>query len=318
MPPVNSSISETNLPEDAPLEDITEVSTSEPERISRGRLVFRRFWRPLTTKIGSVGLLLIILAAIFGPYLVPYGIMDIDSSAFRQGPSAAHWFGTTQAGKDILALTLEGLRKSLIIGFSVAFIQTALAAMIGSAAAYFGETVGKVLLWFIDLMLVIPSFLMIAIISQKMGGTSGSITMFIILLAAFGWMLSARVVRAMTLSVISLDYVNAAKFMSVPSPVIIARHVIPNISSYLIIDFTLGFASAVLSETALSFFGFGVKPPNTSLGTLIAEGQVSALTFPWVFAAPAMFLVLTLLFVNLLGDSLRDALDPSSKASGSA
>lgn len=311
-----STPAETHLPDDAPLENIT--SDTVPESMSRSRIVFRRTMRSTGAKIGAIGLLAIFLIAIFGPMMTPWSFQAVDNAAFLQPPSATHWFGTTQGGRDVFAMTMEGLRKSLIIGFSVAFLQTVLAALIGASAAYFGGIVSKIILWIIDLMLVIPSFLMIAIISQKAGGAKGSIPVFIVLLAAFNWMLSARVVRAMTSSVASLDYVNAARFMSVPSRSIIVRHIIPNISSYLIIDFTLGVATAVLAETSLSYFGFGVKPPNTSLGTLIGEGSGIATTFPWVFLGPAILLVFTLVFVNFLGDAVRDALDPSSQSGGKA
>lgn len=314
--PVLTTPNETAMPDDAPLDNIT--SDQAPVTLSRFQLVLRRTFRPLGAKIGFVGLVLIILFAIFGPYVSPWSYADVDNTAFMQGPSAAHWLGTTQGGRDIFAMSVEGLRKSLMIGFSVAIIQTFLAAIIGASAAYFGGAVSKVILWIIDLMLVIPSFLMIAIITQKAGNAKGSIPLFILLLAAFGWMLSARVVRAMTSSVASLDYVQAARFMSVPSRAVIFRHIIPNISSYLIVDFTLGLAAAVLAETSLSFFGFGVQAPQTSLGTMISEGSRMATTFPWVFLAPAVLLVLTLLFVNFLGDAVRDALDPSSNAGGQA
>lgn len=131
-------------------------------------------------------------------------------------------------------------------------------------------------------------------------------------------MLSARVIRAMTLSVVNLDYVHAARFMSVPPFTIIVKHVLPNIASYLIIDFTLGVVSAIMSETILSFFGFGVQKPETSLGTLLADGTRSATTTPWLFLFPAGILVILLLSVNFIGDALRDALDPSSQSGGQA
>lgn len=314
--PVHSTPAETAMPDDAPLDNIT--SDKAPESLTRSRLVLRRTFRPLGAKIGAVGLVCIVLFAIFGPLISPWGYTDVDNTQFMMGPSATHWLGTTQGGRDIFAMAVEGLRKSLIIGFSVAILQTFLAAVIGASAAYFGGAVSKIILWCIDLLLVIPSFLMIAIITQKAGSAKGSVPLFIILLAAFGWMLSARVVRALTSSVSSLDYVHAARFMSVPSRAIIFRHIIPNISSYLIVDFTLGLAAAVLSETSLSFFGFGVQAPATSLGTMVSEGSQTATTFPWVFLAPALLLVLTLLFVNFLGDAVRDALDPSSNAGGQA
>lgn len=218
----------------------------------------------------------------------------------------------------MFALTVQGLRLSLIIGFAVALIQTCVAAIIGASAAYFGGWFDRAATWVIDLLLVIPSFLLIAVVSQQFGSESSGIILFILLLAIFGWMLTARVVRSMTLSVRNLEYVTAAKYMSVPSHVIIGRHIIPNISSLLIIDFTLGVASAVLSETSLSFFGFGIKDPQVSLGALLGAGQSSALTHWWVFVPPALVLTLMLVAVNFIGDGLRDALDPTSKSGGKA
>lgn len=294
------------------------VNAKAEKQLSRGRLILKRFWRPLSAKLGVFGLSAIVLLALVGPYIGQWKYDDVDSEWFLSGPSNLHWFGTTQGGRDVFAMSMEGLRKSLMIGFCVAGLQVLIASLVGASAAFFGGKVEKSILWIIDMMLVIPSFLMIAILSQSAGGNKGATWLFILMLVAFSWMLSARVVRAMTLSVVNLDYVNAAKFMSVPSWVIITKHVIPNISSYLIIDGTLAVAGAILSETALSYFGFGVQPPDTSLGTLLAEGAQTATTFPWVFLAPAALLVLTLVSVNFIGDALRDAIDPSSKSGGKA
>ena len=287
-------------------------------RLTRTQLVLRRFWRPRSAKVGAVGLTLILLLALIGPFVAQWGFDEVDNTAFLTGPSSDHWFGTTQGGRDVFAMTIRGLRQSLIIGFAVATIQVFLSAVIGAVAAYFGGLLDRAILWIIDLLLVIPALLLIAVIATQFAGNRGSLVMLIVLLAGFGWMLSARVVRAMTKSVAALDYVNAAKFMSVPSWVIIFKHVIPNISSFLIVDFTLGVVRAILSETLLTFFGFGVQPPDTSLGTLLAEGATRATTSAWIFLAPATVLVLLLLSVNFLGDSLRDALDPSSKSGGAA
>lgn len=299
---------------------ITSAETEEAgaKQLTRGALIRRRFWRSNISRIGVIGFSLIVLLAIIGPYISPWDYKEVDSTSFLKPPSADHWLGTTQGGNDVLAMTLEGLRKSLIIGAAVALIQTFLSAVIGSSAAYFGKIVDKTLLWIIDLLLVIPSFLLIAVISQRSKGSNGSVLVLILLLAAFGWMLSARVVRSMTLSVKNYEYVTAAKYMSVPSYVIVGKHIIPNVASYLIIDAALGFVGAVMSETVLSYFGFGVQSPETSLGTLIAEGQTMATTFPWIFLAPATLLTLTLIFVNFIGDGLRDAIDPSSKSGGQA
>lgn len=312
----------TTMNQPTPVEDDQLATSTEPlpktKRLSRGQLVLRRFWRSKEAKIGTIGLSLILLLAIVGPYVGQWRFDDVDNKYFLSPPSNLHWFGTTQGGRDVFAMSVEGLRKSLIIGFAVSLLVELLAALFGSVAAYFGKFTEKTILWLIDLLLVIPSFLMIAILSQNSKGTKGSLLMLILLLAAFGWMISARVVRAMTLSVVSLDYVTAAKYMSVPWYVTITKHVLPNISSFLIIDFTLGVSAAIMSETALSYFGFGVQSPDTSLGTLLQEGTPMATTYPWIFLAPATVLVFTLIFVNFLGDALRDAIDPTSKSGGQA
>ncbi|HHT41672.1 MAG TPA: ABC transporter permease [Actinomyces sp.] len=298
-------------------QEAAKAADRKGKRLTRGQLIRRRFFRATTSKIGVFGFLVIVLIALVGPYLVPWDYQEVTGN-FLQGPSAEHWFGTTQGGRDVFALTIEGLRKSLVIGIAVAGIQVVVAAIVGASAAYFGGFFEKAALWVIDLLLVIPSFLIIAVISQKFGGNQSSTFVFILLLAAFGWMLTARVVRSMTLSVKNLEYVTAARYMSVPPRVIITKHIIPNVASYLIIDAALGFVNAVMSETVLSYFGFGVQPPETSLGVLIAEGQGMATTSPWIFLAPATILTLTLIFVNFIGDGLRDAIDPSSKSGGQA
>ncbi len=289
-----------------------------PQRLTRRQLISRRFLRNRTAVLGMVGFVLVVFLAVFGPFIGQWEYTQIDPVNFLQPPSGDHWLGTTQTGRDVFAMTIEGLRKSLVIGLSVAAIQTVVAALVGATAAYFGKVVDTALLWVIDLLLVIPSFLLIAIITQRFGGQQGSTITFILLLAAFGWMLTARVVRAMTLSVVNLDYVRAAKYMSAPPWSIIVRHILPNVSSYLIIDATLGVVSAVMQETVLSYFGFGVQPPETSLGTLLADGQTMATTYPWIFLAPAAVLTFMLIFINFMGDGLRDAIDPSSNAGGQA
>lgn len=302
--------------QDEELADEAYVEGKGKKPLTRNQLIWRRFSRQKTAMIGLIGFLIIVLFALIGPYISPWEYREVDSSAFLKPPSAEHWFGTGQTGRDMFALTVEGLRKSLVIGLGVAGIQVVVAALVGSSAAFFGGWYDKVVLWIIDLLLVIPAFLLIAIITQRMGGSKGSTLTFIFLLAAFGWMLTARVVRSMTLSVTNLDYVRAAKYMSVPSFATITRHILPNVSSYLIIDATLGVVAAVMMETFLSYFGFGVQPPETSLGVLLSEGQKMATTFPWTFLAPATVLTVMLVFINFIGDGLRDAIDPTSKSGG--
>ncbi|GAA0895639.1 ABC transporter permease [Pseudonocardia zijingensis] len=278
---------------------------------SRGRLVARRFLRNWRALLGLTVIVLLFALAYLGPLVNRWGYDELDYSAFLTAPSADHWFGTTQVGADVFAQTMRGLQKSLVIGLLVGFISTGLAAVVGAAAGYFGGWVDRALMWLVDLLLVLPSFLIIAILSPGFRGRTWLV--FVVLLAAFGWMITARIVRGMTLSLREREFVKAARFMGVPPWKIIFRHIVPNMSSLLIIDATITVGSAILAETGLSFFGFGVQPPDVSLGSLIAAGTDSALTYPWLFGFSAGFLVLAVLSVNLVGDGLRDALDSGSQ-----
>jgi peptide/nickel transport system permease protein len=282
----------------------------ETRIVSRWGLVLQRFRRKRLAMFGVSVLVFLFLLAFVGPYLSQWEYTDHDFNAFLQGPSLDHWFGTTQTGGDVYALTLRGMQKSLIIGLLVAMFSTGMAALVGSFAGYFGGWVDRALMWFVDLLLVLPAFLIIAILSPTFRGKTWLV--FVILLAAFLWMVTARIVRGMTISLREREYVMAARYMGVPAHKIIFRHILPNISSLLIVDATINVSAAVISETGLSYFGFGVQPPDVSLGTLIADGTQSATTYPWLFGFAAGLLVAIVLAVNLVGDGLRDALDPTS------
>ena len=288
------------------------------KRLTRGRLVWRRFLRNKTAVVGALGILFLVALTLFGHYVLYWKFDDIDTNAFLSPPDSAHLLGTTQAGRDVLALTVRGLGKSLLIGFLVALISTSLAALVGASAAYLGGWYERAMLWIIDLILVVPSFFLIAVATKGAPEGESSWLILVVLLAAFAWPLSARVVRSLTLSIREREYVLAAKFMGISPLRIIIRHILPNASSLLIIDATLGVGYAILSETGLSYFGFGVQAPDTSLGTLIGEGANMATTFPWIFLGPATILVFLVMCVNAIGDGLRDALDPSSASGGQA
>ncbi len=287
-------------------------------RLNRGQLVWRRFLRNRVAVVGALGIIFLAFLAIAGPHVMYWKFEDIDIDNFLTPPSQYHPLGTTQAGRDVLALTMQGLSKSLLIGFLVAIASTTLAALVGASAAYLGGWYEKFMLWIIDLLLVVPSFFLIAVAFRGAPQGPYSWLILVVLLAAFNWPLSARVVRSMTLSIREREYVMAARFMGLSAFRIIIRHILPNASSLLIIDATLNVGYAILAETGLSYFGFGVQPPDTSLGTLIGEGARMATTFPWIFAGPAVILVMLVICVNAVGDGLRDALDPSSSSGGQA
>ena len=279
---------------------------------SRRELVWRRFLRNKAAVVSLVLLVALFIACYALPPVLPYSYTDLDFYALQEPPSVDHWFGTNPLGQDLLAQTLRGMQKSMLIGVCVAFFSTIIAATVGSIAGYFGGRRDRVLMWIVDLLLVVPGFILIAIITPRTK-QAGTVLWLILLLSVFGWMISSRVVRGMTMSLREREFVSAARYMGVSNTRIIVRHILPNVASFLIIDTALNVGIAIMAETGLSFLGFGVQPPDVSLGTLINDGRTSVTTFPWVFLFPASVLVLIILCANLVGDGLRDALDPSAR-----
>ena len=296
----------------------TEASSSARSGMHAGRFASRRaltthrFLRNRLAVAASVILVVMFVGCYALPPLLPWSYTELDFLALQQPPSASHWFGTNGLGQDLLAQILRGMQKSLLIGVCVAFLSTLIAATVGAVAGYFGGWRDRTAMWVVDLLLVVPSFILIAIVTPRLGD-SGRVFSLILLLAAFSWMISARIVRGMTMSLREREFVTAARYMGVSNRRIIMRHVLPNVASILIIDTTLNVGVAILAETGLSFLGFGIQPPDVSLGTLIADGTPSVTTFPWVFLFPAGILVLIVLCANVIGDGLRDAIDPGAK-----
>ena len=288
------------------------MSTAVPT-VSRASLVARRFLRKRLALGGVAFLLALFALAYLSPLLTKWQYDQLDTTAFLTPPSVGHWFGTTQNGFDVFALTMRGMQKSLVIGLLGALISTGLAAVVGAFAGYFGGRLNTLLVGLIDLLLVLPGFLIISILSPAFHGRTWLI--FVLLLAAFQWMITARIVRGMTLSLKEREFVHAARFMGVPGSRIIFRHILPNVASLLIIDATVNVSSLILAEVGLSFFGFGVQPPDVSLGTLIGDYSGSSLSYPWQFYFPAGFLIALVLAINVIGDGLRDAFDPNAGGS---
>ena len=289
---------------------MTVENATSVERISRGQLIRRRFFRNKSAVFGIYVIAFMFLFAFGGPYIAQWSYSENDFSSLLQGPSLSHWFGTTQVGVDVFAQTTRGLQKSLIIGLLVAVFSTGLSAIVGAVAGYLGGRTDKASMWFVDLMLVLPSFLVLVILSRFYQGKSW--LLLVIGLTIFDWMITARVVRGLAMSLRERDFVRAAKYMGVPTRKIIVRHLLPNMASVLIIAATLNVGGAILAETGLSYLGFGVSAPDVSLGTLIAEGTSAALTYPWLFLFAGSILIFTVLAVSFIGDGLRDAFDPGS------
>jgi peptide/nickel transport system permease protein len=292
---------------------ITERGAGTPEVLSRGRLILRRFLRQRSGVIAFGVLIAVFVMAFVGPYLTDWKYDEFDYDSILAGPSGSHFFGVDEIGRDVFARTMQGLQKSLIIGLSAAFITTTIAAIAGSVAGYFGRAVDTSIVWIIDMLLVLPNFLILAILSPVLSGKSW--LYLVLLLSIFSWMVTGRVIRGMTLSLKERDYVNAARFMGVRPFTIIRRHLLPNMASLLIVDVTINVGATIIAETGLSFFGFGVQPPDVSLGTVLGQAEDLATTYPHIFMFGGVLLIITVLCVSVIGDALRDAIDPSSGSS---
>lgn len=311
-----------NIPDLAPdLDDtgaeltVEEQKTIGRKRLSRRQLYVRRFFRNKGAVVGLVIFGVLVLFSIAGGYLTSFTYSDVDFTALTTAPSADHFFGTNGTGNDTFAQAVHGLQRSMIIAIAVSLFTTIIAAVVGAAAAYFGGTTEKSILGIIHFLLVVPAFLILALVSQSAGGDW---RVLILVLTIFGWMLNARVVWSLSTSLREREYVQAARFMGVGSMRIVLRHIIPNIGSLLIITFTLGVVATVQSETALSFIGFGVMLPDVSLGTMLSDGAKTISSAPWLFFFPASLVVMLTVSMALIGDGLRDALDPTSRSGGRA
>ncbi|HET8599545.1 MAG TPA: ABC transporter permease [Segeticoccus sp.] len=307
----------TNPTDGALLEKVAEDSRPQIRRVSKGTITLRRYLRNRPAVLGLVIFLLLVLFAAFGSFIAKFPYDQQDFLNLSTGPSAEHWFGTDVAGGDVFALTIRGLQRSLMIGVISSVGMTVIAAFVGTAVAYFEGWTERIGMWLLDMLLVIPSFLVLAVLVKNSSGSNGWF-MLTLALMGFGWIPYARILRSIALSLREREYVQAAKFMGERDLTIITRHMIPNLGSILIIHTVLGVGYSITAETGLSFLGFGVKPPDISLGVLIHNGAGSVLTAPWIMAIPSVFLIVLLLSMTLIGDGLRDALDPASSSGGKA
>ncbi|GAA3130246.1 ABC transporter permease [Kribbella aluminosa] len=286
-----------------------------PRSTRKSRLYLKRFLRNRTAVAGVGVFVLIALFGMIGGHLVHWTYSDVDFLAIGTGPSRQHWFGTTGSGNDVYAQLAHGIQRSLTIGVLVSLCTTAVSAFVGSIAAYLGGRIERIVLEIIHFLLVVPSFLILALVSNSV---NGNWRMLIVVLIVFGWMYYARVVWTMAMSLREREYVAAARYMGLGAAAVVRRHIVPNIGSMLTIHFTLGVVTTIQAETGLSFLGFGVKTPDVSLGALIGDGSSLLYSAPWQFWFPAVTLTLLTVSMAFIADGLRDALDPNSRAGGHA
>lgn len=258
----------------------------------------------------AVLIALVLLLAVFAPLIAPYGEAEQDVLARLQPPSAAHWFGTDELGRDVLSRILYGSRLSLAIGILPSVISLVIGIVLGLLAGYFGGWADYVIMRLADVMLSVPSLLLAMVVMYTLG--SSTVNLFVAL-SMVGWASVARVVRSQTLSLKESEYVEAAQSIGVSRFNIMRRHILPNCIPSLIVLFTLNVPAAILSESSLSFLGIGAQPPAASWGLMVNQSKQFLFTQPWLALAPCVAIMVVVLAFNFLGDGLRDVLDPYMK-----
>jgi len=244
---------------------------------------------------------------LFAPLIAPYNPSEIQAWQVLSPPSGAHWFGTDELGRDVFTRVLYGARISLKVGFIAIGIAIVLGAAVGLAAGYYGGLVDTLLMRSVDIMLCFPAFFLILAIITFL---EPSIWYIMAVIGLTGWMGVARLTRAEVLAIREMDYIMAARCIGCSDIRIILRHILPNALSPLLVAATLGIAGAILTESALSFLGIGVQPPTPSWGNILTSGKDYIEFAWWLSLFPGLAILVTVLAYNLLGEGIRDALDP--------
>ncbi|MCA0418308.1 MAG: ABC transporter permease [Proteobacteria bacterium] len=287
----------------------TTPSTNPLANLFRDPL-WQRLAKRKSALVGLAVVLLMVFVAIFAPLLAPYDPTAQSWTAVRKAPSAAHWFGTDEAGRDILSRIIWGARASLMAGLTSVGIAMAIGVPLGLAAGFLGGFVDGLISRFTDAMLACP-FLILAIALAAFLGPSLTNAMLAIGITATPFFI--RLTRGQVLSIKGEDYVEAARAMGNPRWRVAARHILPNILPQLMVQATLTIAMAIIAEASMSFLGLGLQPPAPSWGSMLNSAQRFLSNAPWMALWPGIAIFATVLSFNLLGDGLRDALDPRSR-----
>jgi ABC-type dipeptide/oligopeptide/nickel transport system permease subunit len=269
-----------------------------------------RFFRHRLALIGLFGLVVIFGAGIFAGVVSPYTYAEIDLNHILQGPSHAHYFGTDALGRDQFTRVVWGIRTSMEVGVFVAVVSTFVGLIVGAVAGYYGGWLDNLLMRITDLVLTLPLLAILLTATALLGqGNQWRVSMILVL---FFWTGTARVVRGIFLSLREKEYVEAAKASGAGDARLMFRHILPNTLGPIVVTATLAVGTAILIEAALSFLGFGIKPPTPSLGVLVSEAQANPEQW-WLTIFPGLTIVAIVLCVNFVGDGLRDALDPTQR-----
>ena len=261
-------VDEAASPDDVPTTSELEGLSETPK--SFGRLAWERFLGHRMALVGAVGLLLLIALFWIGPMFSSFAFDERNVRDRMLGPSSNHWFGTDEIGRDLFVRTAQGGRYSLQIGVLAALVATTVGTILGALAGYFGKWIDTLVSQLVNLVLIVPAIIVLAVFANKYGGSAGGLAL---VLSALLWTRIARVVRGVVLQIKEQEFIMAARAAGATHRRIIFRHLLPNVVGVIAVEVTLLLGSVIVLESTLSFLGLGVKPPNASLGTLVARGQ---------------------------------------------
>jgi ABC-type dipeptide/oligopeptide/nickel transport system permease subunit len=312
----------------APATRIPTVLVARAGATGLWRQAFRRLLRSKLAVASGIALVLLVLLAVFAPFVTPYDYTAQDYSALTQPPSRAHWLGTDDLGRDILSRLIVGARISLAVGLVVQAVILLIGVPAGLAAAYFGGKIDTAIMRTVDALYSIPSLLFVIVIMTFLRATlataesgftrtlaaldtqSGGLIGIFIGLGLINWMPTVRLVRGQAASLKEKEFVEAARGIGATDGRIMAQHLLPNVVPIIVVTATIGIPQAIIYEAGISFLGLGARPPMPSWGLMIAEAIPNLRSYPYMLVSPAVALSLTVLAFNFLGDGLRDALDP--------
>lgn len=285
----------------------TELISLNERQQGYWRLVWRRFKRHRVAYVGFFFFVLLLLLVIFGPHVVPYQLDQVSLRERMQTPSVSHWFGTDELGRDTWVRIMYGGRVSLAVGLIVGFSTVILGGLIGIVAGYVGGVLDNALMRIVDVIYTIPRIVLLLVLSKLAGP---GLLNIIIILVALEWTNAARLARSAVLSFREQEFVLAARCLGASRWRVMLRHLLPNSLAPLIVAATLDAGAAIRAETTLSFLGLGIQPPTPSWGNLLTNAATNIFIAPLQVFLPGLFIFFALMSFNLLGDALRDALDP--------
>jgi peptide/nickel transport system permease protein len=289
------------------------------------RLALRRFLRHRAAVIGSLMLLAIILYVTVGTLFVSEATANRTNIMGKYAPpSADHWFGTDEVGRDVFARTIYGGQISLMIAVAAMLISISLGTLVGLVSGYFGGLIDSVLMRIVEALLAIPALVLLLLLSRPLAGNttevvflgrqlSATVLVIVLIIGLTSWMRLSRIIRAQVLSLKEQEFVQAARLVGASDARIIFGHILPNCIAPIVVAATLEVGAAIITEAYLSFLGFGVMPPTATWGNILTRSRDVLNQYPWMWIAPGVLIVMTTLAINFIGDGLRDALDPRMK-----